>query len=80
MNRDKLVEKMLKAKGDVNNTIDLNAYGNGLIDMFNELQKAVKNINYDTVLEAVNCKVCGTKLSEQEKEGGNCCDACWLRN
>ena len=37
MDRDKLVEKMLKAKGDADNRIDLNAYGNGLIDMFNEL-------------------------------------------
>jgi hypothetical protein len=38
------------------------------------------SINYDGLLDAVNCEVCGTKLSEQEKEGGNCCDECWLRN
>ena len=43
-------------------------------------RKLVKNINYDTVLEVVNCAVCGKELTEQEKEGGNCCDECWLRN
>lgn len=43
-------------------------------------RKLVKNINYDTVLETVNCAVCGKELTEQEKEGGNCCDECWLRN
>ena len=41
---------------------------------------AEPSINYDGVLDAVNCEVCGTKISEQEREGGNCCDACWLRN
>ena len=44
-------------------------------------RKLVKKINYDTVLDAVNCEVCGTKLSEQEKgRVENCCDECWLRN
>lgn len=43
-------------------------------------REQVKNINYDTVLEAVNCAICGKELTEQEKECGNCCDECWLRN
>ena len=39
-----------------------------------------QSINYDGMLDAVNCAVCGKELTEQEKEGGNCCDECWLRN
>lgn len=30
MEKDKLIEEMLKDMGDRNNTIDLNAYGRGL--------------------------------------------------
>jgi len=37
--KDELIEKMLKIKGDSNNTIDLNAYTRGLIDMYDELYK-----------------------------------------
>lgn len=39
------------------------------------------SINYDGVLDAVNCVGCGSELTEHEKKnGGNCCDDCWLRN
>ena len=34
MNKDELIEQMLKEKGDNNNTIDLDAYARGLIDMY----------------------------------------------
>lgn len=39
MDKDKLIEDMLKDMGDKNNTIDLNAYGRGLIDMYDKLFK-----------------------------------------
>jgi len=39
MNRNKLIEQMLKQKGDANNRIDLDAYCTGLIDMFNKLHE-----------------------------------------
>ena len=41
-------------------------------------ERVIKNINYDTVLEAVNCVVCGKKLAERERFESNCCDECWL--
>ncbi len=46
----------------------------------NKQRGLVKKINYEPMLDAVNCEVCGKELTEQEKEGGNCCDECWLRN
>jgi len=39
MNKDKLIEEMLKAEGERSNTVDLNAYGCGLIDMYDRLIK-----------------------------------------
>ena len=39
MDRDKIIEEMLTAKANKNNTIDLNAYGNGLADMYDRLVK-----------------------------------------
>lgn len=41
MEKDKLIEEMLKDMGDRNNTIDLNAYGRGLIDMYDRLVKKI---------------------------------------
>jgi hypothetical protein len=37
MEKDKLIEQMLKEKGDANNSIDLDAYARGLIDMYDKL-------------------------------------------
>ena len=39
MKKDELIEEMLKDMGDRNNTIDINAYGKGLIDMYDKLVK-----------------------------------------
>lgn len=39
MKKDELIEEMLKDMGDRNNIIDLNAYGRGLIDMYDKLVK-----------------------------------------
>ena len=35
--KDELIEQMCKEMGDKNNTIDLNAYARGLIDMYDKL-------------------------------------------
>jgi len=43
MNKDELVEQMLKEKGNKNNSIDLDAYARGLIDMYDKL---VSNNNF----------------------------------
>jgi len=34
MTKDELIEQMLKKMGDINNSIDLDAYARGLIDMY----------------------------------------------
>lgn len=61
MNKDKLIEDMLKDMGDRNNTIDLNAYGRGLIDMY---EKLVKNCFIPDVVgqgeQLRTCKYCGS--------------------
>ena len=61
MKKDELIEEMLKDMGDRNNTIDLNAYGRGLIDMYDKL---VKNCSIPVVVGQSeqlppNCKKCG---------------------
>lgn len=61
-------------------TGNLNYDADYLADKYIDSRKQVKNIAYEPVLEVVNCAVCGKELTEQEKEGGNCCDECWLRN
>lgn len=39
MNKDELIKEMLTAKADKDVCIDLNAYGNGLVDMYDRLVK-----------------------------------------
>ena len=72
MEQSKLVEQMLKEKGDVNNSIDLDAYARGLIDMH---EKLVKNnivladvsgdclhpynaVRRDKITELCRCSIC----------------------
>lgn len=43
MNKDDLVAEMLNTKAEKNNIIDLNAYGSGLIDMYNRLVNSTTN-------------------------------------
>ena len=42
MNKDKLVAEMLTAKAEKNNTIDLDAYTNGLVDMYDNIVNLCK--------------------------------------
>jgi len=42
MNKDKLVAEMLTAKAEKNNTIDLDAYANGLADMYDNIVNLCK--------------------------------------
>ena len=37
MNRDLIINSLLQKKANEDNIIDLNAYGNGLIDMYNKI-------------------------------------------
>ena len=46
MNKDKLVSEILTAKAEKNNTIDLDAYANGLADMFDKLVNKTDTISY----------------------------------
>lgn len=59
MEKDKLIEEMLKDMGDRNNTIDLNAYGRGLIDMYDRLIKNCSTPNIVGRGEQLGCKFCG---------------------
>jgi hypothetical protein len=50
MEKDRLIEEMLKDMGDRNKIIDLNAYGIGLIDMYDKL---VKNCSIPVVVKSL---------------------------
>lgn len=60
MERDKLIEILLNKKGEENNSIDLDTYSRGLIDMYDHLEKC-KKLPYI----AVKCPECG--IGEKDK-------------
>ena len=68
MEKDKLIEQMLKEKGDSNNSIDLDAYGRGLIDMYKHLQSQLNN-NEVFDLVSLSCSMCGNTDSFDECGG-----------
>ena len=74
MEQSKLVEQMLTEKGNTNNSIDLDAYASGLIDMY---EKLVKN---NIVLPAVSGCTCNLEQTDVYDDGrkylGHICSGC----
>lgn len=82
INRTQLIEQLLTMKAEVNNTIDLNAYANGLQDMFDELYLRFEALAVPTP-ETRNCNlsdviksVCGNCKRPISNEQGGVCDEC----
>jgi hypothetical protein len=72
MNKDKLIAKMLNNKVEKNNTIDLDAYGNGLADMYDRIIKLFAI--HDVTASTLRKKVCADDRSFDCT--GIACDDC----
>ena len=75
MEKDKLIEEMLKDMGDRNNTIDLNAYGRGLIDMYD---RVVKNCSIPVVVGQSEQCFCERELGTTKD--GKCLEGCYYND
>ncbi len=65
MGKKLIIEELLNKKSDTNNTIDLNAYAQGLKDMFDRLGCSQLLERYEEVLEALKVLSSETMKTKQ---------------